>query len=128
MIIFYDSLTGMVKNFAKKLGIEMKDVHDLDLNNIPDEMILITRSWDFGKVPDSTLDFLDDLVDYGKLENLKGVAVSGNKNWGQNYGKAGVTISNDYGIPLIHKFEGNGFKKDVDLVKEYIEQKKWNSN
>lgn len=122
MIIFYDSLTGMVKNFSKRLGFEMKDVRDLDLNNIPDEMILITRSWDFGKIPDSTLDFLDDLADFNKLSNLKGVAVSGNKNWGQNFGKAGDTIQKEYGIPLVIKFEGSGFKKDVDFVKEYIQK------
>lgn len=122
MIIFYDSLTGMVKNFSKRLGFEMKDVRDLDLNNIPDEMILITRSWDFGKIPDSTLDFLDDLTDFNKLDNLKGVAVSGNKNWGQNFGKAGDTIQKEYGVPLVLKFEGSGFKKDVDFVKEYIQK------
>lgn len=122
MIIFYDSLTGMVKNFSKRLGFEIKDVRDLDLNNIPDKMILITRSWDFGKIPDSTLDFLDDLTDFNKLDNLKGVAVSGNKNWGQNFGKAGDTIQKEYGVPLVLKFEGSGFKKDVDFVKEYIQK------
>lgn len=122
MIIFYDSLTGMVKNFSKRLGFEIKDVRDLDLNNIPDKMLLITRSWDFGKIPDSTLDFLDDLTDFNKLDNLKGVAVSGNKNWGQNFGKAGDTIEKEYGVPLVLKFEGSGFKKDVDLVKEYIQE------
>lgn len=122
MIIFYDSLTGMVKNFSKRLGFEIKDVRDLDLNNIPDKMLLITRSWDFGKIPDSTLDFLDDLTDFNKLDNLKGVAVSGNKNWGQNFGKAGDTIEQEYGVPLVLKFEGSGFKKDVDLVKEYIQK------
>lgn len=122
MIIFYDSLTGMVKNFSKRLGFEIKDVRDLDLNNIPDKMLLITRSWDFGKIPDSTLDFLDDLTDFNKLDNLKGVAVSGNKNWGQNFGKAGDTIQKEYGVPLVIKFEGSGFKKDVDFVKEYIQK------
>lgn len=122
MIIFYDSLTGMVKNFSKRLGFEIKDVRDLDLDNIPDKMILITRSWDFGKIPDSTLDFLDDLTDFNKLDNLKGVAVSGNKNWGQNFGKAGDTIEKEYGVPLVLKFEGSGFKKDVDLVKEYMQK------
>lgn len=124
MIIYFDSLTGMVKNFSKKLGYEIRDVRDLDLKNIPNDMFLITRSWDFGKVPDATLDFLDDLVDSNKLANLKGVAVSGNKNWGNNYGKAGETIEQEYGIPLILKFEGNGFKKDVEFLKNYIDSLK----
>lgn len=124
MIIYFDSLTGMVKDFSKKLGYEIKDVRDLDLKNIPNNIFLVTRSWDFGKVPDATLDFLDDLVDSNKLDNLKGVAVSGNKNWGNNYGKAGEIIEQEYGIPLILKFEGNGFKKDVEFIKNYIDSLK----
>lgn len=120
MIIYFDSLTGMVKNFSERLGYETRNVRDLDLNNIPDDMFLITRSYGFGKVPDSTLEFLNALVDSNKLTNLKGVAVSGNKNWGNNFGKAGEIIEQDFGIPLILKFEGKGFEKDVELVKNYI--------
>lgn len=121
MIIYFDSLTGMVKNFSERLGYETRNVRDLDLNNIPDNMFLITRSWGYGKVPISTLEFLNDLLASNKLTNLKGVAVSGNKNWGNNFGKAGETIEQDYGIPLILKFEGKGFEKDVELVKNYID-------
>lgn len=121
MIIYFDSLTGMVKNFSERLGYETRNVRDLDLNNIPDDMFLITRSYGFGKVPISTLEFLNDLLASNKLTNLKGVAVSGNKNWGNNFGKAGEIIEQDYGIPLILKFEGKGFEKDVELVKNYID-------
>lgn len=121
MIIYFDSLTGMVKNFSERLGYETRNVRDLDLNNIPDDMFLITRSWGYGKVPISTLEFLNDLLSSNKLTNLKGVAVSGNKNWGNNFGKAGEIIEQEYGIPLILKFEGKGFEKDVELVKNYID-------
>lgn len=121
MIIYFDSLTGMVKNFSERLGYETRNVRDLDLNNIPDDMFLITRSWGYGKVPISTLEFLNDLLASNKLTNLKGVAVSGNKNWGNNFGKAGEIIEQDYGVPLILKFEGKGFEKDVELVKNYID-------
>lgn len=121
MIIYFDSLTGMVKNFSERLGYETRNVRDLDLNNIPDDMFLITRSWGYGKVPISTLEFLNDLLASNKLTNLKGVAVSGNKNWGNNFGKAGEIIEQEYGIPLILKFEGKGFEKDVELVKNYID-------
>lgn len=124
MIIYFDSLTGMVKNFSDRLGYETRNVRDLDLNNIPDDMFLITRSWGYGKVPISTLEFLNDLLSSNKLTNLKGVAVSGNKNWGNNFGKAGEIIEQDYGVPLILKFEGKGFEKDVELVKNYIDSLK----
>lgn len=120
MIVFYDSLTGQGKRFAKRLGYEIRDVSELDLNNVPEKMLLVTRSWDFGKVPETTLDFLDDLQDYGYLNRLVGTAITGNKNWGQNYGKSGDTIQEDYNVPLILKFESSGFPSDIKFMKEYL--------
>lgn len=121
MIVFYDSLTGLGKRFANNLGYEIKDVVNLSLEDMDKDLFLITRSFNFGEVPDTTLDFLDDLKDNNKLDNLKGVAVTGNKNWGINYGKSGDTIEKDYGIKLVLKFEASGFPKDVKFVKEYLE-------
>lgn len=121
MLVFYDSLTGMGKNFASRLGYPTKDIADYTLEDLNQPLFLITRSVNFGQVPDLTLDFLDDLKDSNNLENLKGVAVTGNKNWGQNYGKAGDIIYKDYKVPLVLKFESMGFPKDVKFVQDFIE-------
>lgn len=123
MIVFYDSLTGKGKFFAKRLGYDIKDIVDLTMEDMDNPMFLITRCQDFGKVPPQTLDFLDELSDMGKLDNLLGTAISGNKNWGNNYGKSGETIQEEYGVPLAHKFEVSGLKSDVVIVQEYIENK-----
>ena len=45
--------------------------------------------------------------------NLHAVAASGNRNWGQNFAKAGRTISEKYHVPLLMKFEVQGSNKDV---------------
>lgn len=129
LVVFYDSLTGQGRRFAEKLGLDdsqLKDIGELNLSDIPEHMVLITRSFNYGDVPSSTLDFLDDLKDANALDRLLGTAVTGNKIWGTNYGKAGITIAHDYNVPNLITFEASGFKKDVialqELLKPYIEK------
>lgn len=114
MLIIYDSLTGQTKRFAKNLGYEMMHVK-LYEGEPKDDIFLLTRSFNFGQIPDTTLKFLDK---YGDL--VIGCAVSGNKNWGVNYGKAGERIQTLYNIPLVLKFEASGFKEDHETVKDWI--------
>lgn len=110
-IIVYDSLTGNVKRFVSKLGIEaLKVSQDLIITK---PYILITYTIGFGEVPKSTSTFLEKNKDY-----LIGIAVSGNKNWGDNFAKAADIISAKYNVPIIHKFELSGTNKDVELFLE----------
>ena len=64
---------------------------------------------------------------------LQAVAASGNRNWGQNFAKAGHTISEEYKVPLMMKFEVQGTNKDIIEFKdkvgnfnETMEEKKYN--
>lgn len=115
MIVVYDTLTGQGMRFAEKLGYAIADVN-LGLPNSDEPIFLITRSFNFGEVPETTLDFVEQYRD-----RIIGVAVSGNRNWGTNFGAAGDKIQAQYQIPLIAKFEGSGFKKDVDDVRTWLE-------
>ncbi len=45
---------------------------------------------------------------------IRGVASSGNRNWGQNFAKAGVVLSQMLNVPLLHQFELAGWEKDVE--------------
>ncbi len=117
MLVIFDSLTGQTKRFAGNLGFD--SLHVKLYEGIPDDDIfLITRSINFGLIPDTTKEFLDKYKD-----RVVGCAVSGNKNWGTNYGKAGDRIAETYGIPLVLKFEGSGFKSDIEAVRNWIRQK-----
>lgn len=113
VLVVYDSLTGQCERFAKKLNEECVDILEYTPNDSP--IFLITRSWDFGKVTDETQDFLNKYSD-----KVIALAVGGNRNWGTNFGAAGDKISKQYGIELVLKFEGSGFGRDVDFVKEWI--------
>ncbi len=106
--------------FAKHLDYP---VYRIGVDEIPfeeGEFLLITRSFNFGEIPISTIEVLRK-----HYQQCIGVAVSGNKNWGTNYGAAGDKISQIYGIPLVHKFEGVGFPQDIQIVKSYLRERKW---
>lgn len=107
MKIAYDSKTGNVKRFVNKLNIDAIEINeDLILEEL---FVLITYTTGFGQVPQKVLHFLEK-----NHSNLLGVAASGNRNWGNNFCKSADTISNMYNVPIIHKFELSGTKKDVD--------------
>lgn len=72
--------------------------------------ILITYTTGFGQVPQTTLDFLTNNHHF-----LLAVASSGNRNWGNNFGKSADIISELYKVPIIHKFELSGTQKDVEI-------------
>ncbi|CCV63753.1 Protein involved in ribonucleotide reduction [Alteracholeplasma palmae J233] len=113
MIIVYDSLTGQSKRFASHLGFQSISIKDYKESN--DMVFLLTRSINFGDIPKTTVEFLD------KYSNkVIGVAVSGNRNWGENYGKAGEKIEANYHLPLVLKYEGSGFLEDRQYVKDWI--------
>jgi len=112
--VIFDSLTGQTKRFATSLGFDA--IHIKLYEGEPnDNLFLVTRSINFGQIPATTKAFLDQYKD-----KVVGVAVSGNKNWGENYGKAGDSIAAYYNIPLILKFEGSGFKPDRETVKNWL--------
>ncbi|WP_431785926.1 class Ib ribonucleoside-diphosphate reductase assembly flavoprotein NrdI [Paenibacillus lactis] len=109
MLIVYDSLTGNVQKFVNK--INMKNIKLTDSLIIDEPFILITYTIGFGEVPVSVKRFLES----GYHRNyLKGVAGSGNKNWGSRFCKAAHTISQEYGVPLIHTFELSGTENDIE--------------
>lgn len=115
MIVVYDSLTGQGKKFASKLGYDAIKITDYQEDN-DQHVFLVTRSFNFGEVPKTTLDFLN--VYHNRVI---GTAVSGNKNWGSNFGKAGEIIEKKYQIPLVIKFEMAGMESDIKKTKKFIE-------
>jgi protein involved in ribonucleotide reduction len=113
MKIIYYSLTGNIARFLSRAGIDaipLAEVHELH-----DPFILVTGTFGFGEVPKPVADFLTLHHTF-----LRGVAVSGNKNFGQNFGKAGDTISAQYNVPLLMKFELHGNAHDSRLFIEKV--------
>jgi len=107
MMILYDSLTGNVDRFARKLSIETTRITNDRV--VDKDFVLITFTTGLGKVPDTTKVFLETNNRY-----LKGIASSGNKNFGTYFAVAADQISKQYQVPIISKFELSGTPTDVN--------------
>ena len=117
IVIVVDSMTGLGKKFAHKLGYPVFEIQTYQPKQ-EDAILLITRSINFGEIPPLTQTFLD-----GFSKHVIGVVVGGNRSWGKNFGAAGDKISFTYGIPLILKFEGIGMPHEVSLVQSWLSKR-----
>lgn len=114
MNIVYESKTGNVKRFCDKLSAFGLPVYSID--EAPNEpFVLITYTTLMGSTPNKTELFLMD-----KYTLCRGVASSGNRNWGNLFAKAADNISKTFGIPVLHKFELSGLQSDVDKLIEEV--------
>lgn len=114
MNIVYESKTGNVKRFCDKLSAFGLPVYSIE--EAPDEpFVLITYTTLMGMTPMKTDIFLME-----RYKDCKGVAASGNRNWGDLFAKAADNISSLYGIPVLHKFELSGLQSDVDKLIEEV--------
>ena len=115
MQLFYYSRTNNTKRFVEKLNSDI-DSFSITQAHPQGNFILITPTYNFGQIPEEVVEFLEQ---YGN--NLVGVISCGNKNWGAAYGQAGNKISERYDVPLLHKLELSGNKKDKEIVDKAIE-------
>ncbi|MEC0209704.1 class Ib ribonucleoside-diphosphate reductase assembly flavoprotein NrdI [Paenibacillus ehimensis] len=114
MIIVFDSLTGNVERFVKKIqGFNKEKIHNTLIVNEP--YVLVTYTTGKGQVPRSTLDFLNNNYKY-----LVAVAASGNKGWGDMYALSADIISSAYRVPILHKFELSGLRSDIDIFTQEV--------
>lgn len=113
MLIVYDSMTGNVKRFIQRLNMPAVQIHDELL--LDKEYVLVTYTTGFGKVPERVAKFLERNYD-----RLKGVAASGNRNWGDKFGASADRIAEAYKVPVLSKFEMAGTNKDIEFFKERV--------
>ncbi|MED4848299.1 class Ib ribonucleoside-diphosphate reductase assembly flavoprotein NrdI [Bacillus atrophaeus] len=118
MIITYESKTGNVRRFVKALQQEL-DIEAIEITDdtfITQEFIHITYTIGFGEVPERTLNFINN-----NKNKIRGVVVSGNKVWGENYGLAGDKLSAKFHTPLLLKFELSGTKQDLQKIIQEVQ-------
>ncbi|MBW5446970.1 class Ib ribonucleoside-diphosphate reductase assembly flavoprotein NrdI [Cohnella sp. CFH 77786] len=106
-MVVYDSLTGNVQRFVRKLGC--RNVKLDESLRVHEPFVLVTYTIGNGQAPLSTLRFLQENSRY-----LIAVASSGNRNWGSNYARAAHVISTRFSVPVLHTFELAGTEEDVE--------------
>lgn len=107
MLIMYDSRTGNVRRFVKKLDLPAVQLEET--MTVDEPYVLITYTTGFGQVPDKVSSFLQRNYRF-----LSGVCASGNRNWGQNFAGSAERIAQMYGVPVLGKFELSGTPRDVE--------------
>ena len=122
MLIVYYSMTGNIRRFLKSMDIpdtfELYQITPANVRDkIDDDFILVTPTYGFGAVPDIVKNFLQV-----NSSNMHAVASSGNRNWGQNFARAGEFISNDYSVPLLMKIELHGSPAEREQFKAELEK------
>jgi len=117
MLIAYDSRTGNVRRFVDKLkdGLRLPSVQIQPDLLLDEPFVLITYTTGFGQVPDKVDAFLA-----GNHAFLRGVAASGNRNWGANFAKSADMIAHRYHVPVLAKFELSGTTRDLEYFQNEV--------
>ena len=114
MKLVYDSMTGNTRRFTEKVA-----AGELVTESVGEysggDALLLTYTFGQGEVPTSTATFLSR---HGEM--VRGVVSSGSFHWGENWGKAGRTIAEQYGIPLVRIINKGGSEADVQAVRAWI--------
>ncbi|MCX8088873.1 MAG: class Ib ribonucleoside-diphosphate reductase assembly flavoprotein NrdI [Meiothermus ruber] len=114
LLIVYASKTGHVARFVARLGLKSLPLKD-GRETIHEPCLLITYTTGFGQAPPEVIRFVEN-----HRGLVRGVAASGNRNWGANFARAADVLAERYGIKVIHKFELAGTPKDREIIQEAL--------
>lgn len=117
MIIVYASKTHNVERFCKKIS-KYKSVRVEEYDPSMGSFVLITYTTGFGEAPEEVHNFLSMYSN-----RMVGVCASGKQSWKLfgTYCKSADVIHEQYGVPILLKFEMAGTQQDVDKLTERID-------
>lgn len=120
MKIVYLSLTGNVRKFVKRVGMDSVEIsYSNPLTKVSGDYIVIAPSYD-----DEITDIISEFLDYeNNIDYLVGFVGSGNINWGEDrFCFNAKDLSNKYNKPLIFTFELEGTDKDIIEFKKEVDK------
>ena len=125
-IYYASSASGMVKQFAQRLGRPAHDLGDREVRrSVPDgPWVLVTPSYKTGNpendtIPEPVRRFLRNPA---TRRRLVGVMGSGNRNFGEHYQAAARTIARVSGRPVLFEFELPGTQWDVEDARAILDE------
>lgn len=135
--IVYESRTGQVERFVRKVGIvfdhlrapdaPMIEFRRIDKYNMPvigRSFHMLTYTDGFGVVPDITMEFLSR---GSNGQNILSIGSSGNKNWGAlQYAKAADLIAEQFDAEVSLKWELAGKVDDVVAFMRFLRRFSYN--
>ena len=121
MIVYFSSKTENTHKLVQKLNLPNQRISKDLLARWPYLLIIPSYGDGIGKdsVPKPVIHFLNNSTN---RELLKGVIGSGNRNFGELFGFAANIIADKCNVPLLHKFELDGTKNDITIIRNLYEQ------
>lgn len=120
--MFFSSVTENTARMAQKLDIPAVRIPlktaDAALFSVDEDFILMTPTYGSGKVPPQVVKFLN--FEPNRVR-CKGVIGSGNRNFFEDFAKAGDIVSAKLQVPILYRFELAGTNEDVQILQEGIE-------
>lgn len=108
-MIVYHTRTGNTKYVIDKLNLPSVNIREcLD---ITDRFILFTYTDGKGIVPQEVVDFMKR-----NHKHCIGSIITGNTNFGKNFGIAGDILKDMYRIPIIRKIDLRGKPSDYEYI------------
>lgn len=119
MLVYFSSVTENTSRFIEKLDVPAVRIPlkatDAGLFVIEHEFVLVTPTYGAGRVPPQVVKFLN--LEQNRVR-CKGVIGSGNRNFLEDYAKAGDLVSAKLQVPLLYRFELAGTPDDVTKTQE----------
>lgn len=114
-MIVYASRTGNVQYICSQINLPKIEIREG--LQITEPFILVTYTDGFGEVPVIVENFMEKNASY-----CKGIIVSGNRNFGSNFARAGDFLQSRYSIPIIRKLDLRGHAQDYREISRVIEK------
>ena len=111
LIVYWSSNSGGTRRVAEALNTDTVELADYDGAS---PYVLLTPTYDQprgGFTPKPVQTFLDK-----HAHLMVGVAATGNLNFQEYYCQAGIDISKEHGVPIVHRIDIMGSEDDYHTI------------
>ncbi|CBG89861.1 class Ib ribonucleoside-diphosphate reductase assembly flavoprotein NrdI [Citrobacter rodentium] len=124
-LVYFSSSSENTHRFVQRLGLPALRI-PLDERKrlrVDEPYILLVPSYGgggtAGAVPRQVIRFLNDEHNRALI---RGVIASGNRNFGEAYGRAGAVIAEKCAVPWLYRFELMGTPADIENVRKGVSE------
>ncbi|HCJ6373175.1 TPA: class Ib ribonucleoside-diphosphate reductase assembly flavoprotein NrdI [Citrobacter freundii] len=124
-LVYFSSSSENTHRFMLRLALPAIRIplNERERIQVDEPYILIVPSYGgggtAGAVPRQVIRFLNDPHNRALI---RGVIASGNRNFGEAYGRAGEVVSQKCGVPWLYRFELMGTQSDIENVRKGVSE------
>ena len=119
MLVYFSSTTENTSRFVEKLDVPAVRIPLITADaaefTVEEDFVLVTPTYGNGRVPPQVVKFLN--LEQNRVRCI-GVIGSGNRNFFEDFAKAGDIISAKLQVPLLYRFELAGTPEDITKTQE----------